>query len=108
MQVYTHWISPLKVQLDRIESEFQKFTSTFKRDDASSSSSPFEGDSGHAPLSVFLKVLVIIVTLFDYMYIHVPECNIPSVHVASSLAASDSLETASDKPSIAGTCIHAC
>ena len=47
LQVYTHWISPLKVQLDRIESEFQKFTTTFKKQDASSS--PFEGDSGYIP-----------------------------------------------------------
>jgi hypothetical protein len=47
MQVYTHWISPLKVQMDRIESEFQKITTTLKKQDASSS--PFEGDSGHTP-----------------------------------------------------------
>ena len=45
MQVYTHWISPLKVQLDRIESEFQKFSTTLRTQDASSS--PLEGDSGY-------------------------------------------------------------
>ena len=47
MPVYTHCISPLKVQLDRIESEFQKFSTTLIMQDASSS--PFEGDSRHTP-----------------------------------------------------------
>ena len=70
MQVYTQWISPLKVQLDRIESEFQKFITTFKKRNASSS--PFDGDSGHAPLNLLLKALVIIIlhcTYLSAMYI---------------------------------------